>query len=155
MPGDNAKVKRYYRRFQKASESLTGYLEEVGEALAEGGYISQASDFLEDLEGRTDARESARLQLERVIREEEVSVGPVVVEHRTSTTYDGEYLYKKFEKEPELRDDLIEVVYKVKPAVFNRLVKEGHVSPKVVDKATVARKRTTALKGMPSKIGLG
>ena len=155
MPGDNAKVKRYYRRFQKASEALTKYLNEVGDALEEGGYIPQSSDFLDDLERLTDTRESSRLQMERVIREEEVSVGPVVVEHRTTTTYDGAYLYKKFEDDPDTRDSLVEVVYKVKPAVFNRLVKEGQISSKAVDKATVARKRTTALKGMPSKIGLG
>lgn len=155
MPGDNAKVKRYYNRFRKASEALEGYLDDVGEALAEGNYISQASDFRDELESRTDTRESARLQLERVIREEEVSVGPVVVENRTTVSYDGEYLFNKFKDDPETRDSLVDVVYKVKTAAFNRMARDGQLTSKDVDKATLGRKRTVALKGMPQKIGLG
>lgn len=155
MPGDSAKVKRYYRRFNKASEELNDYLEDVGESLADGGYISQASDFLEQLESKTDAREAARLQLERVIREERVSIGPITVENRTTVSYAGEYLYKVLEDDPEARDELIEVIYKVRTPKFEQMVKEGRIKPRDVDKAIVARKQTVALKGMPTKIGLG
>ena len=155
MAGDSTKVKRYYKRFQKASEELQGYLTEVGDALEDGGYVSDSAEFMNELESRTDARESARLQLERVIREEAVSIGPITVENRTTVSYDGAFLYKKLEDDPELRDEMIEVVYKVKAPVLNRLVKEGHLSAKDIDKATLARKSTIALKGMPSKIGLG
>ena len=155
MPGDSAKVKRYYRRFNKATEELNDYLEDVGESLADGGYVSQASDFLEQLESKTDAREAARIQLERVIREERVGIGPITVENRTTVSYAGKYLWDVFKDDPETRDELIEVVYKVKTPKFNQLVKEGRLKPKDVDKAIEARKQTVALKGLPGKIGLG
>ena len=155
MSGDQAKVKRYYKKFRNACESLDRYIAEVGEILFENNYTKSSTAFSEELEDRTDTREAARLQLERVVREEKVSVGPIVVENRTTVSYDGEYLFNLFADDEETRDQLVEVVYKVKPATFNRLATEGRIAPKDINKAVVARKQTVALKGLPQKVGLG
>lgn len=155
MSGDQTKVKRYYKKFRNACEAVDHYIQEVGEILHENNYTKSPTEFAEELENRTDARESARLQLERVVREEKVSIGPIVVENRTTVNYDGEYLYNLFADDEETRDQLVEVVYKVKSAAFNRLATEGRIAPKNVEKAVVSRKHTVALKGMPQKVGLG
>lgn len=147
------KVDRYYRKFQETSKAVEDYIDEVGQCLEEGEYIQDASEFRETLESRTDAREAARIQLERVVREEQVGVGPITVSNRVTVSYDGEYLYNNLD--PSIRDQVVEVVYKVKGTEFKRLSANGEIDASKVEGAILSRKETVALKGVPTKIGLG
>lgn len=146
------KVKRYYKQFQKAAQGVEDYIDEVGECLEEAGYIADASEFRESLEQRTDAREAARIQLERVVREEQLGIGPITVTNRVTVNYDGEYLYKNLPE--DLRDKVVEVVYKVKSAEFKKLATNGEISTEELSEAIIGRKESVALKGVPQKIGL-
>lgn len=150
----NKKVSRYYKKFRDAEEAVDSYLNEVGGALAESQYISEPSDFLEALEKRIDDREVARVQLERVVREEQTGIGPITVQNRTVVSYDGAYLYDLFKDNPEVRDQLVEVQYKVKSSAFTKLAHEGTINAKQAGKAVTGRKNTVALRGVPTKIGL-
>lgn len=154
MANNKKKVDRYHSKYQEADQNLEKYLDEVGAALFEGGFTRSADDFRDRLEAVTDARENARLQLERVVREEEIGVGSITVSERTTVTYNGAFLYDLFESNPKVRDRLIEVVYKVKGPEFNKLSKAGHITPEQATQAVVARKRSIALKGVPKRVGL-
>jgi len=87
------KVDRYFGKFQEAAQAVDDYIDEIGSCLEEAEFIADASEFRETLEQRTDAREASRIQLERVVREEQLGVGPITVSNRVTTTYDGAYLY--------------------------------------------------------------
>lgn len=146
------KVKRYYKQFQEAAQGVEDYMDEVGDCLAEANYIADSSEFRETLEQKTDAREAARIQLERVVREEQLGIGPITVSNRVTVNYDGKYLYDNL---PEnLRDKVVEVVYKVKSAEFKKLATNGEISAEEVSDAIVGRKESVALKGVPQRIGL-
>lgn len=147
------KVERYYRKFQEASQAVEDYIDEVGECLEEGQFIAAASEFRETMEEKTDAREAARIQLERVVREEQLGIGPITVTNRTSVTYDGKYLYENLD--PELRDQVVVVEYKVKGPEFKKLAANGKLSPEQVSEAVLQRVNSVAVKGVPTKIGLG
>lgn len=146
------KVERYYTQFQSAAQAVEDYIDEVGECLAEAEFIAAPEEFRETLEQKTDAREAARIQLERVVREEQLGVGPITVSNRVTVVYDGEYLYNNL---PEnLRDQVIDVVYKVNNAKFKDLTASGDITQDQVASAIVSRKESVALKGVPQKIGL-
>lgn len=145
------KVKRYYEDFQKASQAVEDYIDEVGGCLEECEFISDASEFRETLEERIDKREAHRIQLERVVREEQLGIGPITVQNRTTVTYDGEYLYNNLPE--ELRDQVVEVAYKVKSPEFKKLATNGSISAEQAAEAILTRKESVALKGVPTKIG--
>lgn len=146
------KVGRYYNKFQEAAQAVEDYIDEVGGCLADEGYIAEASEFRETLEQKTDAREAARLQLERVVREEQLGIGPITVSNRVTVTYDGKYLYDNLPE--DVRDQCVEVVYKVKTAEFKKLTADGTITSDQVNEAILNRKESVALKGVPAKIGL-
>lgn len=146
------KVARYYQQFQEAAQAVDDYIDEVGHCLAEADYIADAAEFRESMEAKTDAREAARLQLERVVREEQVGIGPITVSNRVTVTYDGKYLYDNLSE--ELREQCVEIVYKVKGEEFKKLVASGDIKADHVDSAILSRKESVALKGIPPKIGL-
>jgi len=147
------KVERYYKKFQEASQAVEDYIDEVGNCLEESDYIANASEFRETLEQKTDAREAARIQLERVVREERIGVGPITVSNRVTVVYDGKYLFDNLD--PSIRDKVVTIEYKVNSTEFKRLSSSGEIDQDKVQGAILDRKESVALKGVPTKIGLG
>ena len=143
------KVNRYYRNFLEASEALYDYIEEVGSCLEECEYISDSREFRDRLDKLIEDRNSATVQLERVVREEKIGVGPITVTERTVIHYDGKTLYRQLSDKPEIRDKIIEIEYKVKTPEFRKAVSDGTLTSEQKDSAILDIKKSTTLKGVP------
>lgn len=147
------KVDSYYKKFLKADQKIDEYIDEVGSELMDCGFCLSPEEFRETLQGMMDERENARIQFERVVREERVSIGPIVVTKRSNTAYDGKYLFDNLD--PSIRDEVVEVKYSVKAANIKKLSASGSIPIQILADSIIDTRETVALKGVPSKIGLG
>ena len=135
------RVNRYYRKFKEAQEKLNKFM-------------MDNEEVIEQFDALSDEYNACLDKLQRACREEEFGIGPISVSHRESPVFNGEYLYKILENQPEIRDELITVQYKVKKPVFERLAKSGVLSSAQSKKAVADVKHSVALSGVPESVTL-
>lgn len=135
------RVNRYYRKFKEAQERLNKFM-------------MDNEEVMEQLDGLSDEYNACLDKLQRACREEEFGIGPISVAHRQSPVFNGEYLYKLFENQPEIRDEMITIQYKVKKPVFERLAQSGMITNAQAKKAVTEVKHSVALSGVPESVTL-
>lgn len=132
------KVKRAYSEWQGAISARDKFME-------------QHQALFEEFENILDDQNRKRDRLERVCREEGIGIGPITVNHRNQVKFDGEYLWGLFEDDPDIRDELVEIDYKIKRPVFDRLVTDGRIKRAQAARAILEEKQVVALSGVPTK----
>lgn len=135
------RVNRYYRKFKTSQEKLNKFMMDNEEIMTQFDELS-------------DEYNAALDKLQRSCREEEFGVGPISVSHRERPIFDGGYLWNVLKDRPDVRDELIEVQYKVKKPVFERLAKDGQLTKAQIKKGVSEVKHTVALTGIPESVNL-
>lgn len=112
------------------------------------------ADLMEEFHTLVDARETAREVLELAVSDTGLPGGGMQVVPINKRTFDGERLHYLIEDD-ELRNAIVEVVYKVKPKAFDKAVKGGQLSKDLAKQAITATETGIQIRKRPTKIVLG
>lgn len=112
------------------------------------------SELMDEFHILVDARETAREILELAVSDTGLPGGGMQVIPVNKRIFNGEYLHYLIEND-ELRAELVEVVYKVKPKAFDKAVKEGRLEKDIAKQAVTATEAGLQIRKRPTKISLG
>lgn len=134
------KVDRLAKSYREAQEALDEYQEEY-------------EDILDGFEKLAIERNIALDKLKRGCKDARMSAGPLEIVVQKNRVFDGKYLYDKLDG--DIRDKIVEVQYKVKPAIFDKFVQSGDIEPKMAKKSVAEMKEVIKALNSPPEIVMG
>ena len=134
------KVERLARAYRQAQTALDNYHEEY-------------EDILAEFERLAIERNIALDKLKRGCKETKMSAGPFDIIVSQTREFDGGYLYESLDD--SIRDEVVEIQYKVKPKMFDKYVQSGHIITKIAQKAVVGTSESPKALNGPKEIVLG
>jgi chromosome segregation ATPase len=135
------KVQRLTRAYNKAQEELDNYQEEY-------------EDILAEFEKLAIERNIALDKLKRGCKEARISSGPFEIVTQRNRVFDGNYLYDSIEDD-EIRDAVVQIQYKVQPAMFDKFVQAGGIDAKTAQKSISEIKEIVKALNSPPEIVMG
>lgn len=152
------RVKRLEKKYIQANEDLRDF--EEGETTVACPHCGEDLDIdnamvLNDLRKLALLREAALQELEVAVRETRINAAGMQVSVVPRRDYDGEALFRHFESDPDIRDRLVKVQYKVVSQEFDSLLKQGMISGKLADRMTLDIKETVRINHRPKSFQLG
>jgi len=152
------RVKRLEKKFTQANDDLRDF--EEGETTFKCPHCGEDMDvdnsiILNDLRKLALLREAALQELETAVRETRIGAAGMQVTVVPRREFDGEGLYNHFASDPDIRDRLVKVQYKVVSQEFDSMLRQGMISGKVADKLTLDIKETVRVNHKPKNFQLG
>jgi hypothetical protein len=136
------RVRRLEERYLEANNRIREFEEENAEVM----------DRLREL---ATLRETALQDLETAVRETRINAGGMEVRVSPRRTFDGAYLWTRLEAQPDVRDRLLKVDYKVDANLFDMLVRSGNLDGEDVDKSVKDIKEIVSVYKRPPSFQLG
>lgn len=136
------RVRRLEKRYLEANENIRNFEEENAEMM----------DRLREL---ATLRETALQDLENAVRETRIDAGGMEVRVTPRRSFDGAYLWARLEGQPDVRDRLLKMDYKVDANLFDMLVRSGNLDGEDVDKAVKNIKEIISVYKRPPSFQLG
>lgn len=136
------RVRRLEKKYEKANDELREFEE-------------QHADIMDELRKLATLREAVLQELEIAVRETGIGAAGMQITLIPKREFDGAYLYDTFKDDPDIRDRLVKVEYKVVPKEFDSLQKMGLISGRIADRAITDVKETTRVDHRPKPFQLG
>ena len=141
MTPQEKRVRRLERKFDKMNDQLREFEEDN-------------CDVLDEFRSLVSQRETALKELEIAVRETRIAAAGMTTSIVPKRVFDGRLLYEYFEDDPDVRDNLIKVEYRVDTKVFDQLQRMGHISPNLADSAVSDVKETVRVNSRPKSFQL-
>lgn len=136
MTPKEKRVRRLERKFEKLNDQLVEFEEDNAEIIdAFKALIAQ--------------RESALKELEIAVRETRIAAAGMTTSLVPKRIFDGRVLYEYFEDDPEVRDNLIKLEFRVDTKVFDQLTRLGHINAHLAEAAISDVKETVRVNSKP------
>lgn len=142
MSDAEKRVKRLERKFQKANEELRQFEEDH-------------ADIFDEMRKLATLREAVLQELETAVRETRIGAAGMQITVVPMREFDGEYLWDAFKHDPQTREKLIRVSYKVNTKEFDSLQRLGLINGRVADRAVVDVKEQVRIDHRPKSFVLG
>jgi len=111
-------------------------------------------EVMDEFRALVDTRETAREVLELAVSDTGLPGGGMQVVPTSKRTFDGERLHYLIEDD-ELRDEVVEIVYKVKTKGFDKALKSRRLDKDIAKQCIVATEAGMQIRKRPTKFVLG
>lgn len=116
------RVRRLEQKFEKINDQLVEFEEDN-------------SEIVDEYKALIVQRESALKELEIAVRETRIGAAGMTTSLVPKRIFDGRALYEYFEDDPDVRDSLVKLEFKVDTKVFDQLTRLGHINAHLADAA--------------------
>lgn len=134
-PKEN-RVRRLEQQFEKMNDQLVEFAEDN-------------SEIIDEYKALVVQRESALKELEIAVRETRIGAAGMTTSIVPKRVFDGRALYEYFEDDPDIRDNLIKLEFKVDTKVFDQLTRLGHINAHLADAAVTDVKEIIRVNSKP------
>lgn len=142
MTDGEKRVRRLEKKYLKANDELRKFEEDN-------------ADIFDELRRLATLREAVLQELEIAVRETRIGAAGMTTTIVPKRDFDGEFLYKAFASDPDTRDRLVRVEYKVVAKEFDSLQRLGFIKPSIADRAIVDVKEQVRVDHRPKSFQLG